>query len=62
MLNEYSLELVVVKCFLAKFYVLVADVGKDCRLRMKVIILSSLGDDAALDVAEKTNDRKDHRV
>ena len=51
-LNEYSLELIVVKCFLAEFDVLVADVGKDCRLRMEVIILSSLGDDAALDVAE----------
>ena len=33
-LNEYSLKLIVVKCFLAKLDILVADVGEDCGLRM----------------------------
>lgn len=51
-LDEQSLQVVVVEGFVAKFYVLVADVGQHGSLRVQVVVEASLGNDAPLNVAE----------
>ena len=54
MLNKERLQLVVVECFVAELDVLVTNVGEHGRLRVQVVVLSRLGHDATLNVAEKT--------
>ena len=52
-LDENGLQLVVIEGLVAKFNVLVADVGEHGRLRVQVIVLARLRHDASLDVAKK---------
>ena len=46
----------------AKFDILVADVRKDCRLRMNFVVFTNLRDNTALNVAEETMKAIDDNV
>lgn len=54
MLNEESLEVVVMEGFVAKFNVLVANVCQDGRLGVQIVVEASLCYDTPLNVAEET--------
>ena len=51
--DEQGLQGVVFESFGPEFDVLMANVGKDGRLRVHLVVFSCLGDNASLDVAEE---------
>ena len=55
MLDEQSLQFVLVKRLAAKFDILMTDVSEDGGLRVEVVIVACFGYDAALNVAEEDN-------
>ena len=54
-LNEKSLQLIVVECFTSEFNVLMTDVRKHRCLGMQVIILTSFRNNASFNVTEKND-------
>ena len=50
---EESLQGVILEGLSAKFNVLVADIRKDCRLRVHFVVLTRFGYDTSLNVAEE---------
>ena len=53
MLDEKRLQRVVLECFVAEFYILVADVGEHCSVRMQVVVETGLSNYTAFNIAKK---------